>query len=233
MFQQIFSFKKKPPKRRLNIIVTGAFSIPGKGIVLQLKYIGHNISYIDSGQLFALDPSTLKDIDLLILTSKPDDIHENAIVSWWKKVLPAVPLLVATYFEAFEPIIEGIKLGVSGYTSPAYEHAQLADAVQETAVNNNYIFDLPTERLLYSRTADIGDPLRLAAARNLPLLSRKVLCLLATTKSYEEIANDLQLAAHSLSDVRSQLSDALSFKSRVGLALFFIKNYPALADIYN
>jgi DNA-binding NarL/FixJ family response regulator len=229
-----WNLKKKMVRTpKLSIVVTGSFVVPGKGFVLQLKGIGHNARFINREDMLAMNAAMLGKVDLLIMTSQRENINDGAILSWWKAIVPEVPLLIGAHVEHFEIIIEGIAAGVSGYISFMLEHSDWKKLLLETVINKNYYFDLLSERLLYSRIDDIADPLRVQAASALPPLAKKVFALLATAKTYEQIAAELQLDNARLHTIREEISIALSFKSRVGLALFYIKNLPSLVDLHD
>jgi len=211
-------------KNRIHIVVTGSNKLTGKGIARLLSQMGYFVSHLTNPGLPSLRRETSEPPHLIFITTTPADRNESGTVLVLKTIYPGVPVVIITLDAGINDIIRGIKAGVHGYLMTSIEPKELKAAVTAITTNNDYFFDLSGERLMYSEKNDIKDPVRLMAAQHLPEPEKKVLALFCSELSHEEIALKLQYAPRTLAAYKENICGALHFKSRVGLALFALKN---------
>lgn len=205
------------------IIITGKNRLIAKAMALYINNMKCNTvaTYDRNASLLNIGHAP---VDLILIAILAADLTEKITVVQIQQAFPGVPVAIIAMEDTFDEILAGIKMGICGWIRFTIEPNELQTAINAMVHEKAYYFDLDGERLLYSHKKDIEDPVRLLAAHHLPAPQKKILSLLCSSLSYEEMAVSLHVSGKQLSSFRAAISKALRFKSRVGLALFAIKN---------
>ena len=166
----------------------------------------------------------IPDIVLLDINMKKMDGFETA--AWLKEHHPSIKILVLSMYENENAIIRMLKFGVRGYVLKDIRKKELQDALAALVSKGYYYTDLITGKLIsIINTIDEvkpGQSLRDTASMN----SKEIefLKLVCTELTYKEIAEKMCLSPHTIDGYRDSLFEKLNVRSRIGLALYAIKN---------
>ncbi len=172
----------------------------------------------------------MPDIILLDINMKEMDGFETA--EWLKEHHPEIKILVLSMYENENSIIRMIKAGAKGYVLKDIRKKELELALSSLVSKGYYYTEMITGKLIHvinSRDeTKPGQPLKdiiSISPRELEFL--KLAC---TEITYREIAEKLCLSIHTIDGYRDTLFEKLGVKSRIGLALYAIKNKIVLIE---
>jgi DNA-binding NarL/FixJ family response regulator len=147
-----------------------------------------------------------------------------ATTQWLRNNHPAVKVLALSTMDAETAIIKMIKSGASGYVLKDAEPAELRLAFEEVISRGYFYNELVTRKIMRSVSvlAEVNGQTNTFAKiseRELELL--KYIC---TELTYKEIADKMFLSVRTVEGYRDTLCEKLNLKSRVGLAMYAIRN---------
>ncbi len=165
---------------------------------------------------------TPPDIVLLDITMPVMDGYETS--SWIKANLAQTKVLVLSMLENDTAIIRMLKNGARGYILKDSKPKVFKDALDNIRDSGYFINDLVSNKLMhYINHEEVyeGDAL---ALNNLSENETTFLKWICTEKTYKEIADEMCLSPRTIDTYRDNLFKKLDVKTRVGLAIFAIKN---------
>lgn len=169
-----------------------------------------------------LTPANLPDIVLMDINMPVMDGY--ATTTWLHNNHPAIKVLALSTMDAEAAIIKMIKSGACGYVLKDAEPAELRMAFEEVMSRGYFYNELVTRKVMRSvgllaETKGNSGTFASLSERELELL--KYIC---TELTYKEIADKMFLSARTVEGYRDNLCEKLNLKSRVGLAMYAIKN---------
>lgn len=179
----------------------------------------------DNGQHFIrqVQPRHAPDIVLLDITMPVMNGYETA--DWIRMNLPTTKVLVLSMMDNDAAIIRMLRAGARGYIlkdSKPPVFRQALDIVRDAGFYTN---ELVSSRMWHYMNNHDGQTEKAA-----DLLSRLTerehvfLKLACTEKTYKEIAEEMYVSPRTVDGYRDSLFEKLGATSRVGLALFAVKN---------
>jgi two-component system, NarL family, invasion response regulator UvrY len=146
-----------------------------------------------------------------------------ATTSFLTKHYPQIKALALTVSDDDESILKMLRAGAVGYLLKDTEPTQLKTALCEVAENGYYHSELVSNALVKSLRTPRTTP---ASKSLLDLQNREeeFLKWCCTELTYKEIADRMCVSPRTVDGYRDALFEKLRIKSRVGLALFSIKN---------
>lgn len=165
---------------------------------------------------------TPPDIVLLDITMPVMDGYETS--SWIKANLAQTKVLVLSMLENDTAIIRMLKNGARGYILKDSKPKVFKDALDNIRDSGYFINELVSNKLMhYINHEEVfeGDAL---ALNNLSENETTFLKWICTEKTYKEIADEMCLSPRTIDTYRDNLFKKLDVKTRVGLAIFAIKN---------
>lgn len=165
---------------------------------------------------------TPPDIVLLDITMPLMDGYETSL--WIKNNLPQTRVLVLSMLENDTAIIRMLKNGARGYILKDSKPKVFKDALDNIRDSGYYINELVSNKLMYYiNHEDVyeGDAF---AVNSLSENESTFLKWICTEKTYKEIADEMCLSPRTIDTYRDNLFKKLDVKTRVGLAIFAIKN---------
>lgn len=163
----------------------------------------------------ALSKNEEPDIILLDISMPEMDGFETA--AWVKKHLPKCRILVLSMTDNESTVIRMINLGARGYILKDSKPVVLKSAFDHIIQKGYYSNDLISSRLIYE--------VQHGTFRNMIISPREkeFLQLVCSDLTYKEIAEKMNASPRTVDNYRDSLFIKFDIKSRVGLALFAIK----------
>jgi DNA-binding NarL/FixJ family response regulator len=159
--------------------------------------------------------------DIVLLDVSMPVMDGFATAQWLKENHPAVRILTLSMQDDEKTLIRMIKCGANGYLLKNIHPAELEKALDILVAKGFYYPDWATSTVLMSIAA--GEKQNDVAAqfneREMELL--RYVC---TEMSYREIGEKMFCSPRTVESYRDSLFEKLHLKTRVGLAVFAIKN---------
>ncbi len=169
-----------------------------------------------------VNPKSNPDIVLLDITMPVMDGYETS--GWIKANLPSTKVLVLSMLENDTAIIRMLKNGARGYILKDSKPKVFKDALDSIRDTGYFINELVSNKLMhYINHEEVFDTDALVLA-SLTENETTFLRWICTEKTYKEIAEEMYLSPRTIDTYRDNLFKKLDVKTRVGLAIFAIKN---------
>lgn len=158
--------------------------------------------------------------DVLLLDVNMPNMDGYDTAAWVQKNYPSVKVLAISVFSDKFSVIRMLKCGANGHISKSAEPVELRTAIMKVLNNSVYLNDE-----LYCSIIDEmkGNGTGVEQASTLNTREVQFLELLATGKSYKEIARQMYLSPRTLDDYKKALSQKTGIKTRTGLIVYAIK----------
>lgn len=168
-----------------------------------------------------LKNGTIPDIILLDLNMPELDGFETA--EQLQLQYPAVKVMAVTMYDSELSLIRLLQFGVKGFLRKDIHPAELKTAIETLHREGYYHSNYLGSKLsgLFIKGKDHKRKIDEALLQENELL---FLRHTATDKTYKEIALEMSLSPRAIDSLRDQLFVKLDVKSRVGLALYAVKN---------
>lgn len=162
----------------------------------------------------------IPDIVLLDISMPVMDGFETA--AWIKEQHPEVLILALSMQDDDESLIKMIKAGARGYLHKNVHPAELEKALETLVSKGMYYPDWATSRVFMKLAApEKSDALK---GINFTDREKEFLQYTVTEMSYKEIAEKMFCSPRTVESYRDSLFEKLELKTRVGLAVFAMKN---------
>lgn len=169
-----------------------------------------------------LNPKHLPDIVLMDITMPEMDGYATA--EWLHKNYPEIKILALSTMDSEAAIIKMIKSGAKGYVLKDAEPDELKLAFDEVMSQGYFYNELITRKVLKGVTGLVNDKNATSLFAKLTEREIEFLKYCCTEMSYKEMADKMFLSVRTVEGYRDSLCMKLDLKSRVGLAMYAIKN---------
>jgi two-component system invasion response regulator UvrY len=161
--------------------------------------------------------------DIIILDLNMPKMDGYAAAAWLKKNRPEIKIVVLTMYDSEVALIRLLQMGVRGFLKKDINPNDLKAALISIAENGYYYSSALTGKLaaFFYKNEEGSSQFEKA------LLNEKEMAFLklsATDLTYKEIAGELGMTARAIDGYRDSLFEKLDVKSRVGLAIYAVKN---------
>ncbi|MEO8173364.1 MAG: response regulator transcription factor [Sediminibacterium sp.] len=161
-----------------------------------------------------LEIHTVPDIILLDVTMPVSDGFETA--NWLKHKYPQIKVLALSMLNNELVVIKMLKNGARGYILKDCEPEELFDALHKVHEQGYYYNDLVTPKMNFQNL-----PPDLVVLNTQELTFLKWTC---TELTHKQIAHEMKVSPRTVDGYRDSLFRKLEVNSRVGLAVYAIKN---------
>ncbi|MBL7729390.1 MAG: response regulator transcription factor [Dinghuibacter sp.] len=159
------------------------------------------------------------DIILLDLNMPIMDGHETLL--WLKANRPNITTLMLTMYDSETAIIRLLQAGVRGFLKKDATPAELLQALKTAHATGYYYSSVTSAKLAGLFRNNQNDPIQRIMLDEEETHFIKLCC---SELTYKEIAELLHLSPRNVDSMRERLFEKLELRSRVGLALYAIKN---------
>jgi two-component system, NarL family, invasion response regulator UvrY len=176
----------------------------------------------DNGKEFVdgLKNNSIPDIVILDLNMPQMDGYETA--EWLTNNHPEISIIVLTMFNSDTALLRLLKLGVKAFLKKDTQPKELEFAIK-SVMSNGYYYSQDTSGKLASV---FHNPNKNFGIQSVILTDNEInfLKLASSEMTYKEIAQQLFISPRTVDNYRDQLFEKLNIKSRVGLAMYAIRN---------
>ena len=162
--------------------------------------------------------------DIILLDINMPDMDGFETACWLKRHHPEIKVLALSMYDTDNSVVRMLKNGAKGYILKDIEAAELRAALDSIVEKGYYYTDNVTGKLIHMITA-LGEP-EMHVRRLLTLNEREVefMKLVCTEWTYKEIADRMSLSPRTIDGYRDALFEKLNVKTRVGLAMYAVRN---------
>jgi two-component system invasion response regulator UvrY len=191
------------------------------------SFNGYSVIFeADNGKdcLAAIRSGKIPDILLLDLNMPVMDGFQTSALL--KQEYPGIRILALSMYDDDNAIIRMLQNGAKGYILKDSEAIELKNALDSICQKGYYYTEMVTGKLIHAvNQPTSSDPLnKLTRDVNLSDRDREFLRLVCTELTYKEIADRMLLSPRTIDGYRDSLFDRLGVRTRVGLAIYAIKN---------
>lgn len=187
---------------------------PGYEVLFDVANGRELIEKIDAGHLPDI---VLMDINMPVMDG-------YAATEWLQHNHPGVKVLALSTMDSETAIIKMVKSGAKGYVLKDADSDELRLAFDEVITRDFFYNETITRKVLKAVT-QITDP-KNATGTFMRLTDRELdfLKLACTELAYKEIAEKMFVSVRTVEGYRESLCEKLQLKTRVGLAMYAVKN---------
>lgn len=163
----------------------------------------------------------IPDIVVLDLNMPEMDGYETA--GWVQKHFPTIKILILTMYDSEIALIRLLQVGVRGFLKKDIHPFELKNALLSVAADGYYYAHNTTGKLASFFQKNHGNKSSIEKAM-LTEHDIEFLKMASTDMTYKEIAQAMNITPRAIDGYRDSLFDKLDVKSRVGLAIYAVKN---------
>jgi DNA-binding NarL/FixJ family response regulator len=166
-----------------------------------------------------LKTKSIPDIVLLDVSMPVMDGFETA--KWLKEAHPNISIMALSMQDDEQSLIKMIKNGAKGYMLKNVQPKELENALNSVVEKGHYFPDWATSKIFTSIIDDTID-----AKLKTKISDREIEFLKYTTSemTYKEISEKMFCSPRTVENYRDSLFEKLELKTRVGLAVYALKN---------
>jgi len=161
--------------------------------------------------------------DVLVLDLNMPGMNGYDVARQIVKDFPDIKILVLTMYDQEMALVRLLQVGVKGFLKKDIFPEELKKAIEAIADTGYYYSHDTTGRIINMFKKSNGKQMHFEnnMLTDTEILFMKLSC---TEKTYKEIALEMELNPRSVDNLRDNLFTRLNVKSRVGLAIFAVKN---------
>lgn len=138
-----------------------------------------------------------------------------------RRKYPVVPVLMLSMHPANRFAVRSLKAGASGYLTKSSIPEELEKAIHTVVIEDKkYISPVVAEELAEQVNMKSGQPLH----KTLSDREYQVMCLIASGKKVNEIADDLSLSVRTVHTYRSRMMEKMNFNTNVEVTHYAISH---------
>lgn len=216
-----------PYPRKVNLALVDDHTLFRKGLISLIELVSNDYQIVfeaDNGRDLQQKITNNNCPDLILMDIHMPDMDGFETVKWLSENYPLVKVLVVSMVQKEEVIVKMLRYGVKGYLCKDVEPKELGEALHSVINKGYYYTDFITGKLVHS-IQNTNENIAVKNAENLMNEREKQFLKLACSEmTYNEIAAQMFLSPKTIDGYRNSLFEKLNVKSRVGLALYAVKN---------
>ncbi len=209
-----------------NIAIVDDHTMFRKGLITLINLFPNYSVLFDAANgkdfIAQLNPKKLPDIVLMDITMP--DMDGYSTTEWLQKNYPDVKVLALSTMDSESAIIKMIKSGAKGYILKDAEPAELRFAFDEVMSQGYFYNELITRKVMNAVSSLVDSKNPVSVFAKLTERELEFLRYCCTEITYKEMADKMFVSVRTVEGYRDALCEKLDLKSRVGLAMYAIKN---------
>ena len=169
-----------------------------------------------------IDSNDLPDIILMDIAMPEKDGY--ATTEWLTNNYPSIKVLALSTMDTETAIIKMIRSGAKGYVLKDAEPEELKLAFKEVMTFGYFYNDLITRKVLNAVTQLVNSKSKTGTFIQLSDREIEFLKWSCTELTYKEIGEKMNASVRTVEGYRDALCEKLGLKSRIGLAMYAVKN---------
>ncbi|XLS30818.1 response regulator [Flavobacteriaceae bacterium M23B6Z8] len=159
--------------------------------------------------------------DLILLDIGMPVMDGFQTATWLKEHYPSIKIMVLSMQDDEQSLLKMIKKGARGYLVKNTNPHQLRSGMESLMVKGSFFPEWATDKIITSIQEN-----QLSAVSRIALSERELefLKYTVTEMTYKEIADKMNCSPRTVENYRDSLFEKLETKSRIGLAMYAIKN---------
>lgn len=168
-----------------------------------------------------IELGNIPDLVVLDLHMPLRDGYDSA--RWLQEFHPGIKILILTMFDSEIALIRLLQIGVRGFLKKDIHPDELRTALLAVADSGYYYSHNATGKLasFFQKSHSSQTSIEKALLNEVEI---RFLKMASTDLTYKEIAQEMQMTPRAIDGYRDALFDKLEVKSRVGLAIYAVKN---------
>ena len=161
--------------------------------------------------------------DIILLDLNMPHMDGFAAAKWLQQHHPEIRILILTMYDSEIALIRLLQAGVKGFLKKDIHPAELRSALKSVAEEGYYYAHNTTGKLasLFEKSTEKKSLIDKAMLNDKEI---EFLRMASTDMTYKEIAHQLNLSPRAIDGYRDALFEKLDVKSRVGMAIYAVKN---------
>jgi len=159
--------------------------------------------------------------DLVLLDINMPEMDGYETAKWLFKHYPQVKILALSMQNDEGSIIRMLRLGAKGYVTKNVNPEELNVALNSVMKKDFYLSEAITGKVISGLHADIEKPIDPIVLND---KEREFLRYACTELTYKDIAEKMSVSPRSVDDYRNTLFEKIKVHTRMGLALYAIRN---------
>jgi two-component system invasion response regulator UvrY len=162
--------------------------------------------------------------DIVLLDINMPDMDGFETACWLRRNYPEIKVLALSMYDTDSSVVRMLKNGAKGYILKDIEASELRMALESIMDKGYFYTDNVTGKLIHT-ISSLDEP-ELRVRRLLTLNERELefIKLVCTEWTYKEIADRMYLSPRTIDGYRDALFEKLNVRTRVGLAMYAVKN---------
>jgi len=162
--------------------------------------------------------------DIVLMDISMPEMDGYATTEWLRNNYPEVTVLALSTMDTEEAIIKMIKSGAKGYVLKDANPEELKVAFDEVLSRGYFYNDLISRKVLNAVHQLTDSKNKLTTFANLSQREIDFLKFTCTELAYKEIADKMKVSVRTVEGYRDSLCEKLDLKTRIGLAMYAVKN---------
>lgn len=213
----------KQKKHMIKIVIADDHILVREGLKKILQSETHTVKVTgeasNANELFDVLNSEVPDVVLLDI-AMPGISGLDALKEIRKKH-PNVPVLMLSMHPANRFAVRSLKAGASGYLTKSSIPEELDKAICTVVMDKKkYISPIVAEQLAEQVDTNSGQPLHMSLSDR----EYQVMCLIASGKKIDKIAEELSLSVRTVHTYRSRMMDKLKLNSNVDVTHYALSH---------
>ena len=159
--------------------------------------------------------------DIVLLDVNMPEMDGFETTKWLHKNYPHVKVLALSMLSDEKTIIKMFRLGAKGYLLKNTDAEELKRALDSVVAKNVYLSEYVSQKLIKGLNNDAEQDTKPVILNE---REREFLRWTCTELAYKDIAEKMNLSSRTIDDYRQALFTKLKVHSRVGLAMYAIRN---------
>jgi len=216
-----------PHLQQVKLALVDDHTLFRRGLISLIEMVSNDYTILfeaDNGKDLQQKISKGNQPDIILMDIHMPDMDGFESVEWLRDNYPLIKILIVSMVQKEDTIVKMLRAGVKGYLCKDVEPKELGEALHSVVNKGYYYTDFITGKLVHSLQNNYENS---GTHNNSTLMNdreKEFLKLACSEMTYSEIADRMFLSPKTIDGYRNSLFEKLNVKSRVGLALYAVKN---------